>query len=177
MTSECLPNMLLPNKKYAITICPNDAHQYLLNKSERLEYVYSYIKNYHMSKLDTESKYELYPEISTPKGANINGKCRIHFHGSITFTEEGLYLFYMYILNALKNVSTVEIKDDFKDGWDYCTKNKVIMLYMCKRSGIPYKMTHRSKKHNRVMDSIKDIDNMNRENQKTLRKERFKKRK
>lgn len=145
-------DMLDVNTEYTISINPDDSHQFTggtPNKSpyDRLYHVIRYIQNTHMVKLDKQTHYKLYPEISLPKADNKTGICRIHVHGTIKFkTYEALYVFYMYILNNLKAVATVEIDTiSCKETWsNYTKKNKKPMQVLCKEHDVPYPITNKT---------------------------------
>lgn len=168
---EYKPDMLQPDTWYGITINPDNAHQYFDKKRERIEWVTTYLMNYHLHKLNPYGKYELYPEISLPKGDNVNGKTRIHYHGKIKLNIEGIFILYMYILNALKGIATVEITDNYNES--YYTKNKDSMVQMCKMSNMPYCLTDTTGKIDRLRELIRDDNNLLRENKKMLNKNKY----
>lgn len=149
------------NVWYAITINPDNKHQYIEYKRDRLEYVYAYLLNYHMLKLSDYSDYILYPEISTPKEDNKRGITRIHYHGKIRFTKtEGIFIWYMYVLNNLKSISVVKFDTiaNAKTWENYIAKNKQQMIMLCKFAKVPYYMTDECKRYNRVDNIIKGTE-------------------
>lgn len=135
---EVCKDMLDLDTTYAITINPNDEHQYFGDRDNRLEKVCTYMQNFHLTKI-ANMEYILYPEISTPSGA-VKGQCtRIHFHGVIKFTTyESLSKWYITAYNRLVKVAMVKVKPiDNIDKWTkYYQKNNVVMSALCKLARI-----------------------------------------
>lgn len=164
------PDMLELNTCYEITINPDNSHQYLLAKGDRLELVYNYLYNYHLFKIKDHCNFKLYPEFSNPSSDNIKGITRMHYHGTINFTSvEGIYMWYLYIYNGLKQISSVKVDTiTSKETWkNYCTKNKDIMSMLCKHARVPYIMTHTNKKQDRTDPYINELNNLNKLNKRT----------
>ena len=146
-------DMFTINIKYAITINPDDTHQYhdnstLLNKSsgsvtQRLYYVNRYVNNKIVLRYkELGIQFELYPEI---KNCNDDKKqCtipRIHYHGYVTFINiQGLSLWYMHVYTDIKHMSLVCIKHiTDEDKWcEYIFKNKKTMKLLCRYQNVKY---------------------------------------
>ena len=165
------PDMWKPHTWYALTINPDNSHQYLDDKDNRIEKVCTYIQNYHLIKLKDNADWILYTEISSPSEDNKKGVTRIHFHGKIRFTTpQGLLSWYMYIHNGLKTVSMVKmdvISEDEK--WEqYSTKNKLIMQMLCNVCRIPRYLSDQQGRWGRLRQEIIEDEHLIKSNKKTI---------
>lgn len=112
-------DMLESGKDYAITIAPDDQHQYFDHDS-RLKMFYEYYKK-KINKLHCSSKVIMFLECTNPKDT----RSRLHLHGVLNFTDIGVYKFYIYHWNALVKTAKVKvypIKND-TTWYNYITKN------------------------------------------------------
>ncbi len=133
--------------KYAITINPDNVHQYaentsltnseLVKPSDRFVFVNRYINNKIVYKYkELGMKFEVYPEIKHPNDDDKKSVIpRIHYHGWITFTTvQGLNIWYMYLYTRIKKVSMINVKPiECKKSWhNYVYKNHKTMRQICK---------------------------------------------
>lgn len=146
-------DMIQANVQYAITINPDNFHQYYTKGDHRLEYVETYLYCYHLSKLS--AKFALYPEIKTD---DENKKPnRIHFHGYITFSS--VFSWYMSQYNKFIKSCQVVIKpiDNKKEWDDYVFKNKEAMKPICQEARLKYKLSDKTKLE-RLREQIKELN-------------------
>ncbi len=122
-------------KKYEVTINPNDKHQFF-GSPRRLELFVMDVQKLLIKAFDNYNvKYRLCIELSEPKAINKedNKKCssgsRLHMHGYILF-DSNLVLG-NYLLKSqyyLSRWSDIQINEYRKDYWpDYCAKQKLVM--------------------------------------------------
>lgn len=152
--------MLQPDVSYAITINPDNEHQYLhMPKKDRFELCQTYLTILLKPLKKTKSEWQLYPEISDPDPNNKKGITRWHWHGVITFDLVGIAKYYEYLLAKWKESSMIEIKEiDCKETWTkYVLKNKDTMILLCEYRGIPYEMT-KSVELKRLQQRVYDND-------------------
>jgi hypothetical protein len=115
------PDLIQPNQWYALTIAPDDMHQYF-KSNDRPDRFKQYWKQI-LKKLETSSTVVAYMEPSHPKNNNLS---RLHFHCFIKFSPTGVAKWYMHHYNKLADVSQVCLKPiDSMTKWkNYCTKNE-----------------------------------------------------
>ena len=119
-----IANMYQKGTLYAITINPDDKHQFV-DEPDRLEKITKYWTKL-LQKYSLE--YNLYAEISTPK--NSKSFPRYHFHGIISFRTRGhLRRWYNNTYRELSKISYFDIDtiDDILHWQTYCSKNEAIM--------------------------------------------------
>lgn len=134
---------LRPQRWYAITINPNNDHQYICTAQrerhswkERLSSFTSYWQSYFEKKLTLyDIDYYLHIEVAEKLSdkKNVRKHCkinRLHFHGKIRFrTVDAINQFLLIELMLLRSYSTVEIKPIKDTGWEkYCTKQEYLGL-------------------------------------------------
>lgn len=167
-----MPDMLQIGIEYSLTINPDNAHQYLLKKDDRMEMVHNYLFNYHLYKLKDHCNFALYPEFSNPNADTKGSVTRMHYHGKIKFNNiEGIFMWYNSIYNGLKKISFIEIDtiDNHQTWKNYYSKNKVVMSLLCKHAGISYGMKHTDVKNERLNAFLNETNNMNKENARVSR--------
>jgi len=129
------PDMIEAGIDYAITIAPNDDHQYF-NHDDRMKMFNAYYKKV-IYKLYCSNKVIMFLECSTPKGTS---KSRLHLHGVVNFSSIGVYKLYMYHWNALLKTSQVRIyKVQNEETWlNYITQNERTMTGLSEFYHIEY---------------------------------------
>lgn len=139
--------LLLIPTKYEISINPDDKCQFF-GSPRRLENFITKIHPLLIKCLDNYGiEYNLWLELSTPH-ININKSSsypRLHYHGTITLKSSvicGQFLLKsLYLLSRFSNVTYNCYRKDY---WpDYCTKNKKLMVSLCKYYKVPYKLKHK----------------------------------
>ncbi len=132
---------------YEITINPRGQHMRMIPKN-RLRSIYASLKE-HLESYEGILEYELYPEISEPRYGNIDrgSEPRVHYHGTIRFYKDIDVGEFLYIhLYKLKKYADYCINAYREDYWPkYCKKQEVIMLKLCKKYSVPYKLHNKSK--------------------------------
>lgn len=130
--------MLKRGVVYAITINPDDKHQYYKVPDplvqvwkERLEAFQKSWKTTFYKMFDMyETTYNMRIEISEPLDGS-DAVPRLHFHGIIRFdTDNAIMEFLLVNLRALKTMSRVKIKpiDDIEIWYNYCMKQSYLPL-------------------------------------------------
>lgn len=134
---------LQPEYWYAITINPDNSHQYVCTAQrerhswkERLSNFTKYWQGYletrfSLNDIDYYLHIEVAQKLSDKKNARTYCKInRLHFHGKIRFrTLDALNQFLLVELMLLRSHSTVEIKPIKDTGWEkYCTKQQYLGL-------------------------------------------------
>lgn len=118
-------NYYVTQKWYALTIKPSDTHQFFL-REDRLNLFRTLIQQ---QLLHCAFKYELYYELSEPRGS-INGNgSRLHLHGRIMFTDDTALLnWLLYDMSRLLKIGHIDVDTiDNEEVWiEYCNKQKLI---------------------------------------------------
>ncbi len=170
-------DMLTTGQYYAITINPDNTHQYHLEGATRLQHVITYLNVNHLKKWNRDGiEYNLFPEISMPGEDNAKGITRVHYHGTIKFNKVGLFNFYMKYINDLKKSCMVCIKT-MDEGWKgYYTKNHQTMRMLCKYAKCPYELNNLVPyAPDAIIQYLKELRSIERANKKTLQKELYRK--
>lgn len=118
--------MLGYNILYAITINPDDQHQYYDEGPNRLVKFYKYWER-QFRKYNWE--YSLYVESSTPNKVSFTSRPRYHFHGIIYFKKRQLSAWYNTISIELSKTAhtDIDILTDYGIWKDYCSVNATLM--------------------------------------------------
>ncbi len=126
MVDTKVEQFYVKHKKYAITLNPKDKFQFFGRKDR-----FHRFRNLMYEELLTfPGKYELYIEISEPRGMHTAGYAgpRLHLHGwiefsSVTTLEQFLLLFYYKLLRFTSvDIDTI---DDIDKWLLYCKKQKI----------------------------------------------------
>ncbi|UOF82064.1 rep protein [Circoviridae sp.] len=106
---------------YAITINPNDKHQYFHNPI-RLGNFLTDLKKEYLYKIDGTYEFDVYPEVSS--------KGRLHWHGFIkVYDKVNFYLF--DIPNIIRKGTLVIREMNDEDSWlEYVTKHREFHTYI-----------------------------------------------
>lgn len=156
-------DMLKVNTPYAITINPDDCHQYFNKKDRRIRHINTYFVNHFFTKWKETIDFQLFPEFSNPWRSYTASKyqnkhVRYHWHGVIFFKDTSRW--YEYLYNDLIKVAQIEIDtiDDEKYWADYCTKNKESMKPNLRSNRLDYKIDSDKIKYikNSVSDMVED---------------------
>lgn len=120
-------DLLEANRWYAITISPDDHHQFY-DHPDRPSMFENHIKKY-VNKLKSSNRIALFLETSNP---NDQRKNRLHVHGVISFSPIGIAKWYMFHRNLIVKSNMVKVHGIQNPiTWrNYCEKDKVTMMYM-----------------------------------------------
>lgn len=116
---------------YAITINPDDKHQYFHDGGQRFSNFINHANDYYFCRLkQNEIDYVLHPEISEPRD-NIQyaGSPRLHFHGVVYLkSKQSILHFLLQFLVKVSSFAMYKIeplKDSYK--WEsYCKKQSFL---------------------------------------------------
>ncbi len=135
-TNKILKNSMFKNDTlYCFNVSPSDAHQHYRSNS------INRFNDFYKSTFSLFEKYVLdYAEIDLVP--EISSKGRIHFHGTIKFTDSVTYhLVGAYHFQQATNIDIDTI--DNIDNWNkYKYKDKSLMSPFLKKLKLPYKITN-----------------------------------